>query len=260
MKKRHKDILEILKYSIQEVKVDELAAELEVSAVTIRRDLEFLEKEGMLIRTHGGAIARNESILSSAFKKKTKTNLKEKREIAKAAFKLIKEKETIILCDGTTTYQIASLLKESPLQLRVITNDLNIALELTNVKQMETILIGGKLTGYHSVGGHLGEKVVESIHNNVSSIDRAFIGADAINLEDGLTVFGKEDISIVNVMAKLGNEVVAVVDHTKFGNAKFIPLLSLEEVDVIITDSGIEEEDVEAYRSQGFSIIVAEPL
>lgn len=260
MKKRHKDILEILKYSIQEVKVDELAAELEVSAVTIRRDLEFLEKEGMLIRTHGGAIDRNESILSSAFKEKMRTNLKEKREIAKAAFKLIKEKETIILCDGTTTYQIASLLKESPLELRVITNDLNIALELTNVKQIETILIGGKLTDHHSIGGYLGEKVVESIHNNVSSIDKAFLGADAINLEDGLTAFGKEDISIVNVMAKLANEAIAVVDHTKFGNAKFIPLLSLEEVDVIITDSGIEEEDVEAYRSQGVSIIVAEPL
>jgi DeoR family fructose operon transcriptional repressor len=260
MKARYEAILKILKYSNQEVKVDELSSQLGVSAVTIRRDLEQLEKEDVLIRTHGGAITKSGNIPSPTLRRKMKANLKEKKEIARAALKLIDDHETIILCDGTTTYQICLLLKESLLELRVITNDLNIALELTGVKQIEVVVIGGKMTGHYSIGGYLGEKVVEYIHSNSSSIDKAFIGADAINLQDGLTAFGMGDVNILNVMAKVAKEVIAVVDHTKFGNAKFIPLLPLQQVDTIITDSGIPEPEVEAYRSKGVSIIVAEPL
>ena len=260
MKTRHQAILEILRYSDQEVKVDKFSSQLGVSEVTVRRDLEKLGKEDMLIRTHGGAIARRGDILSPTFRRKMRTNLKEKKEIAEAALKLIGNHETIILCAGTTTYQICLLLKDSLLKLRVITNDLNIALELTDAKQIEVVVIGGKITNYYSIGGYLGEKVLEYIGNNSSAIDRAFVGADAVNLQDGLTSFDIEDVNIVGVMAELARQVIAVVDHTKFGNAKFIPILPLEQVDAIITSSGISEEEVEAYRSKGFSVIVAEPL
>jgi len=260
MKIRHKAILEIVSYSDQGVKVDEISSQLGVSAVTIRRDLEQLDKDGMIIRIHGGAIAKSAIISSPVLRRKMRTNLKEKKEIARAALKLIGNHETIILCDGTTTYQICLLLKESPLELRVITNDLNIALELVGVKGVEMVVIGGRITDHYSIGGYLGEKLVEYIYSSSSSIDKAFIGADAINLQDGLTSFNIEDVNIVNVMTKLAEKTIAVVDHTKFGNAKFTPLLPLDQIDTIITDSGIPEAEVEAYRSKGVSIIVAEPL
>jgi len=259
MKGRLEAILRILRYADREVKVDELSSLLNVSEATIRRDLERLERDGKIVRTYGGALLRREPI-SPVLRRKMRENLREKMEIARAAVGLINNHETIILCDGTTTYQIAVLLKESSLELRVITNDLNIALELAEAEQIETIIIGGKITGHYSIGGYLGEKVVEFIHDTNSSIDKAFIGADAVDLEEGLTTFGKGDVNIVNLMARLAKEVIAVVDHTKFGKAKFIPLLPLDQVDLIITDSGIPEKVVEAYRSKGVPIIVAEPL
>ena len=260
MRTKHESILDILRYSEQEVRVDEFVSRLGVSATTVRRYLEDLEKEGKLIRTHGGAILRDRVGDNPALLKKRRANLKEKSEIARASLKLIRDHETIILSDGTTTYQIALMLRDSSLELRVITNDLNIALVLADRRQIETIVIGGKITEHHSIGGYLGEKVIESLHNDRSSIDKVFIGADAISLEDGLTGFNEWDAKIAGIMANLAEKVIAVIDHTKFDRTRFFPVLPLEEIDILITDSKITEERVKAYKAKEVSIIVAEPL
>ena len=260
MKSRYELILNLLRHSGREIGVDELASKLGVSVATVRRDLEKLESEGLLIRTHGGAIAISSSFVSPSLRERMRNNLREKIEIAETALQLVGNHETIILSDGSTTYQIALLLKESPLELRVITNDLNISLELAGTRRIETILIGGRITDHYSVGGYLGEKVLESLYNEGSSIDKAFIGADAIDLQYGLTAFRESDVKIIQIMAKLAKKVIAVVDHTKFGNSRFTPLLSLEEVDLIITDSGMPQEEADAYRNKGIELIIAQPL
>ncbi|MGQ9632486.1 MAG: DeoR/GlpR family DNA-binding transcription regulator [bacterium] len=256
MIERHEMIREILE-ARGSADVEELSSTLKVSPVTIRKDLRILERRGVILRTHGGAIVNSLNSLGASFLAKMRRNLLEKRKIAGAAIGMLSDQETIILCDGTTTYQIAKLLKRSGLRLRVITNALNIALELAQVNNIETIIIGGRVSEYYSIGGYLGELIVENIKREVGLIDRAFLGADGISLEYGLTSFNEQDASINGEISRVAGETIAVLDHTKFNRARFYPIVPLERVNCIITDDGISEEDVAPYRERGIRVILA---
>src|SRR5690554_5995225 len=151
--KRRKWIIEQLE-RLGRVEVDDLADQLKVSTMTIRRDLDQLEEEGMLIRIHGGAVLPQPLIKEASFQEKETRRMEQKQVIAKKALSRVKDGQTILLDSGTTTLEFAKLLKNRQ-DITVVTNDIKIATELFNT-QLKVFITGGQLQ--NDVGALLGPR------------------------------------------------------------------------------------------------------
>lgn len=247
---RRERILALLETG-EDVDVGTLARTLSVSQATVRRDLDSLERDGSLIRTYGGAIIRKDNLFKPTYVARMRRNLSEKRAIARAAAALISDRETLMLCNGTTTNQIARLLHNNPLEITVITNAVDSALELTRNPRIRTIIIGGEISETYTIGGFLGEKMLEQI----GQVDRIFVGADGVDLTHGLTAYSSADAHINGAMMQVAGDVVLVADHTKFGKVKLAPMASLERVNTIITSSLLPLAAARQFEEQGVKVV-----
>lgn len=235
-KERRKRILEQL-YANGKIDIDELVEELNVSAMTIRRDLNYLEEKNKIIRTHGGAILNKTLLYESSFTEKESKNRLEKQEIAKKAVELINEGSTIMLDSGTTTFEIAKLLKGWE-NITVITNDIKIATELMN-SLVKVIITGGELqNNIGALFGPLTEYVIRNLH-----VDIFFLGAHAVHFEKGVMAPSFEKATVKQLMIKAADSTWLVADSSKFGEKSLTTVCELMEIDGVITDSGLSEED-----------------
>ena len=233
---RRKLILEKLVEN-EKISIEQLGDQLNVSAMTIRRDLAYLEEEEKIIRTHGGAILNKRLIAESSFQTKKEKNSDQKRKIAYTALNYIQGQSTILLDSGTTTLEIAKLLKNES-GLTIITNDIKIASELLESK-VKVIVLGGELQ--NNIGALLGsltEQVLESLY-----VDLFFLGAHAIDLKAGVTAPTYEKASIKKLMVKAAESTWIVADSSKFNQKSFTKVCDLSGVNGIITDGGLSEED-----------------
>jgi DeoR family transcriptional regulator of aga operon len=237
------------------VRVGELAAQFKVSDVTIRNDLACLERDGEITRDHGGAIAKGESKRVTSLLRvdeRAGQNVDAKRRIARVAAELVAPGDTIILDAGTTTGELARLLGGvSP--LTVVTNGLNIALELGTNSDTRLILLGGLLNRESSstVGAlaehNLGELVVPKL----------FLGAQALDLDHGVTDSTPEIAQAKRAMIRAAREVILVTDSSKWGRAGFIKVAPLSELHTIITDDGLTPEAREVIERVGVKLVIA---
>lgn len=235
-KERRALILQALNKS-EDADVDHLAQHLHVSAMTIRRDLKMLEEEGKVIRTHGSAILKEALVNESAFKDKEIKNNEEKKRIAEEAIKLVREGSTLLLDSGTTTLEIAKLLKERQ-NLTIITNDVQIAAELIN-SELTVIMTGGNLqreTG--TLSGSITEDFFRDIH-----VDLLFLGAHAIDFQAGITAPAHDKAYVKKYMVAASQRTWLVADSSKMNRKSFTRVCNLHEVNGLITDSRISKED-----------------
>ena len=229
------------------VKVLDLCKELNVSSVTIRKDLKVLEDKHLLYRTHGGVTLKNPYTTDKHVKEKEKIHADEKQRIGAAAANLIEPNDCIIIASGTSVLALAKQLRPKE-NLTVITAALNVALELMHYPEIEVIQLGGMLRkSASSVTGPYAEKILDDF-----SCNWLFLGVDGIDTEFGLTTTNAMEAHLNRKMMATAQKTVVLADSSKFGKRGFGRICGLEEVDQIITDSSISEHTVKTL--QGMSI------
>ncbi|REJ24493.1 MAG: DeoR/GlpR transcriptional regulator [Bacillaceae bacterium] len=230
---RHRKIVEIVNKKLS-VRVSELSKMFSVTEETIRRDLEKLEKEGRLLRSHGGAVSieRDQQIELSYLEREV-TNAKEKKAIAAEAVKLIQPGDQIVLDASSTAWYMAKELPNVP--LTVITNSIRVAIELSVKDQIKVMSTGGMLSSKSlSYIGPLAERSLETYH-----VNKAFLSCKGVHLEGGLSDSNEWQALIKKQMMEIADKTILLVDSSKFGVRTFALINHIEKVDEIITDSNI---------------------
>jgi DeoR/GlpR family transcriptional regulator of sugar metabolism len=231
--------LEILKMIEKDgkVEIEELVHKLNVSNMTIRRDLAKLEKGGKIVRTHGGAVKANVLTTETPYLTKSVSKIEQKRTIAKYCSNLIPKGSNILLDSGTTTLEIAKEIKMRD-DLTIVTNDLKIASELLDCPS-QVICTGGSLQkGLGVMFGPHTQSILKQI-----KVDILFLGAHAIDLRTGLSAPTLEKALIKRLMIESASKTWVVADFSKFNKCAFSQVCPLDLVDAIITDSKFSEED-----------------
>jgi DeoR/GlpR family transcriptional regulator of sugar metabolism len=234
------------------VTVKQLSEELDVSEVTLRTDLKEMEKEGLLTRTHGGAIMKEPTTPTGSFKKRSETNLKEKQIIAKRALSLIEDKSCILLDASTTALELAKEMKNLNMKLTIMTNGMSSAIELKENPYFNVILIGGILRpGSMALEGSVGIQAMDMLNN----IDLLFTSSSGFSCESGLTDFNFYETDLKKNMVKRAKHVVALLDHSKFNTNSISSFATLEEIDTIITDHVVDEATAEKIKTANVHLI-----
>jgi DeoR/GlpR family transcriptional regulator of sugar metabolism len=227
------------------VKVDELAKELDVSLMTVRRDLEKLKNEGILERCHGGAILKKEV----SYKEKSTLQINEKIEIAQRCAKMVRKGDTVFLDAGTTTYEIAKLIHNIP-SIAIITNDIEIAHFLTGTNA-RVILCGG--TVQKSTGSMVGDFAIHMMENMRTEI--AFIGAASIDDDFNVLTPTSNKAVFKRTVCKYSNRPYLAVDSSKFGKQALLKVNHLSDYAGVITNKIFTDKEKEIMKNQKINII-----
>ncbi|HWA96024.1 MAG TPA: DeoR/GlpR family DNA-binding transcription regulator [Terracidiphilus sp.] len=239
------------------VSVDELSTELGVTVVTVRRDLDTLEQQGLLRRTHGGAVSL-EPLFYEPFRKDRSFLAQvghladEKRRIGRAAAALVGEGETIAVTPGTTATEVVRCL---PLNhnLTVVTNTANVAMELSKRRDVNVFVTGGHLHGdWFSL---VGPTAIRSLENML--IHTLFVGADGLDAEWGASCYIESEAELNAAMLRQSRRHIAVIDHTKFGKVANWRICEIGNLQTIVTDSGATDEMIAPFLALGIEVIRA---
>ncbi|SEN84118.1 transcriptional regulator, DeoR family [Sphingomonas gellani] len=229
-----------------------LAEAFSVSEVTIRQDLERLEAEGHVTREHGGAYLKSVPQQVRAMALHHLVNMDAKRRIGRAAAALVEDGETIILDSGSTTTEMAMQLSDRQ-HLTVITNALNIALVLGATPTCTVHMPGGQFKAPTlSLSGERSADYFEGLFTQ-----KLFLATGAVSFEAGLTFPAIADISVKRAMINTASCVYLLADSSKIGKTSFSSLGGLESIHVLITDSGIRDEDHRGFIDRGIEVIIA---
>jgi DeoR family transcriptional regulator of aga operon len=241
-----------------EATVEELVAMTQTSAPSIRRDLIALEQRGLIRRTHGGA-ALVEPLLYEpfrydvSFQAREQKNAAEKRHIGLAAAALVNENEVIGLTAGTTATQIGRSLRHRQ-KIQIVTNAINIAMELCNQHGIRTYLLGGMVQhawSFSLTGPHSG-KMMEALY-----LDKLFLGGLGIDAERGITVVEYDEAETFRAMAAQARTIVAVMDSSKLGVVKPALVCPIRQVKTLITGVEATPQQIAPFVSAGIEVIQA---
>ena len=255
--KRAKEILRLL-LGHGKASVEELTAALKTSPASIRRDLIRLETRGLVNRTHGGAmLAGNGSPVYEPFRFDASFQIREdrfaaeKQRIARAAAALVQENETIGFAAGTTTTLVARQLVHRR-NISVITNAVNIGMELSSSARLQTTLTGGNLrwAGAFSLVGPL---AIESLAFVV--MDRLFLSATGVDARHGVTVIQPDEAAVFRALVRQARQVIVVADSSKMGLVSPAVVCQPRQIDLLITDDGISEETTAGFVSAGVKVM-----
>lgn len=249
---RRQKILELLEKNGR-VTVDELARHFGVSAVTARTDLDALAELGALRRSHGGAVRALDPLHDYPLKLKEILHHDEKTRIARAAVQLVQPNQTVILDSGSTTAEIARQFKRARIKgISVITNSLSIGSELAEIQGITVIMIGGILRelSQSCVGPHA-EQMMRDLH-----ADHLFLAVDGLHVEVGPSTPDILEAQLNGLMVRASNEITVVADSSKFGRRSMSVIAPMDQVDRVITDSGVQPEMVEALKRRGVELVI----
>lgn len=247
---RHEHILQKLQKQ-GSVEVLALCSELEVSSVTIRKDLKLLEDKNLLYRTHGGATIKNPYTGDRTVNEKEKLNSDEKNQIGLLAAGLIEKNDCVIIGSGTSVLALAKSIRPIG-NLTVITAALNVSMELIKHPEIEVLQLGGMVRkSSSSVTGSYAEKILDDF-----SCSKFFLGVDGIDVEFGLTTTNVAEAQLNRIMIQTSQKTIVLADSSKFGKRGYGKICKLEDVDQIITDSGISEHIVEVLTGMGIEVTI----
>jgi DeoR/GlpR family transcriptional regulator of sugar metabolism len=251
---------ELILSTLQEtgaVSIEGLCVATGASLATIRRDLENLEERSLLKRVRGGAVPigplfyepfRNDA----SFQDKIASFAEEKRRIARAAAATVRKGQTIALSGGTTTTEVVRSLKTLS-GISIITNTVNVAMELANCKGIEVIVTGGVLRGnWFTLIGPIANASTELLFADVM-----FIGVDGIDAELGLTCTNPTEAELLRKLAQHSKKKVVVADHSKLGHVSKYLLCQTSEIDCLITDDGASQAATAPFEERGITVIKA---
>lgn len=236
------------------ITVEELCSSLGASIATIRRDLEDLEGRSLLKRVRGGAVPigplfyepfRNDA----SFQDKISSFAEEKRRIARAAAQLVHVGQTIVLSGGTTATEVVRSLKMLS-GITIITNTVNVAMELSNRKDIEVIVTGGHLRGnWFTLIGPLANQATEMLFADIM-----FVGVDGIDAVHGLTCTNSSEAELLRRLVSHSTVKVAIADRSKLGAVSKWLLCPTNQINRLITDSGASDEAIAPFEKMGIEV------
>jgi DeoR/GlpR family transcriptional regulator of sugar metabolism len=236
----------------KEILVQETADMFRVTGETIRRDLKKLEKQGLLVRTHGGAVLPDDSMLEIPFKIREGVNIPGKNAIGRLAAGLINNGDTIFLDASTSSLYVSKHVREKK-NLTVITNAERIIMELADCPDITLISTGGVLRNKSlSCVGRMAEKAIEGYH-----ADKVFFSCKGFSPRRGMTDSNEQESEIRKIMLKCSETAVFLCDSTKFDKTGFAKTAGLEDIDVIITDAPMPEDWASTLAAAGVRVEIA---
>lgn len=247
---RKREILATLQRE-KSVLVAELSQKYDVTEETIRRDLDKLEKEGFVKKTYGGAVLNQNTGVEIPFRVREKTNKKEKEIIANLVQELIEEGESIMLDSSSTSLMVARNLKNYK-NLTVITNSVEILLELSNCKNIKVISTGGQLRDSAlSLGGRQAELMLQRYN-----VDKAVLSCKGVSMSKGITDSNEPEAQLKSTMRRCGKKTIWAIDSTKFDNVSFVHLAEFQRGDVVVTDKPLESRWMDYFADLGIEVAV----
>ena len=251
---RHQFILNRLKKQ-GNVKVLDLCQDLNVSSVTIRKDLKLLEEKHLLYRTHGGGTQNNPYTTDRPVNEKVNIHSLEKSGIGAAAARLIEPNDCILIASGTTVLSLAKNIQPRG-NLTVVTAALNVASELIHHPGIEVIQLPGLIRKTSSsVTGIYAEQML-----NDFSFSKLFLGVDGIDPEFGLTTTNMMEAQLNKKMIAAAQQTIVLADSSKFGKRGFGKICGLEDIEQVITDSNISDHMVETLKGLGIEVTIADSI
>jgi DeoR family transcriptional regulator, aga operon transcriptional repressor len=250
---RRREILAVLGKNGR-ITVEEVVRRFGVSAVTARGDLDTLSQKGVLVRSHGGGIRPLAAAPEHPLRVRKGIRHEEKTRIAQAAAQLIRPAQTVILCTGSTSAELAAQIRgDSPDGLTVITYALNIASALSEAPGLSLVMVGGILRQESSafVGPHA-EQMMESLH-----ADHCFLSTVGLDVEVGLTTLDIMEAQLNRRMIQAASQVTVLADSSKFGHRSLSLISDFRSIQRVITDTGAPAGDVEKLRSRGIEVYLA---
>lgn len=251
---RRKQILDLLEEE-GSIKTIELSERLGVTGATIRTDLRDLAREGAIVRYHGGVKlpAQKTSDMAENYMVRSVTHVDEKSAIGKAAAELVGSGDTIFMDASSTTSHMIPYLKSHD-EVTVVTNGINIAMELQHHHNFKSIILIGGMLRPHSgaVEGVVSREMVMRL-----SGDYYFVSGNGISATEGLSGNNLFELELKRLCAERCKKIVALVDSSKIGDdsaSKFIPI---EKISILITDSNISEEQAKEFVDKGVKVIIA---
>jgi DeoR/GlpR family transcriptional regulator of sugar metabolism len=249
---RRQQILNLLEET-GSLDVGDLADRFAVSVVTIRKDLDDLEREGLLQRTFGGAVFSHRSRFNKSFLERAGLHRREKRAIAAAALDYVKDGDTIILDAGTTTLALAQLLKQQVKSAFIITCSVPVALELSSAGY-DILLLGGMVRNKSLA--LLGRETLAVLDRYRA--DKAFLGSSGFTAENGHTTPNPDDAQIKEAIMRVSEEIYVLVDSSKYGDQCLTRFAHLRDVDLTITDSRLSKNKAKALEAAGATLRVVD--
>ena len=253
VEERRRRILQLLEEKGR-VTVDELVREFGVTTVTVRSDLDALAERGSLQRSHGGAVRSLETTPDYPLRLKEVLHQDEKTRIGEAAARLVKPNQTVILDSGSTTAAVARQLRKArPGPFTVVTNSLDIAMDLVEVPSISVLMLGGLLRQVsHSFVGPQAEQTMRQIH-----ADHLFLGVDGISLDSGPSTPDILEAELNALMVSAADEVTVVCDASKFGRRSLSVICPMSSVHRVITDITISPGTARELERLGVQVITA---
>lgn len=236
-------------------RVKDLARIFSVTEPTVRRDLDWLESENLIVKEHGGAFLKSANAQVKNFSLQHRDNMDKKSMIAMCAASFVRDGESIILDSGSTVSELAKRLTDRH-GLTIITNALNIALLLGAEPSIDVLVTGGEFKP--PTLSLTGEKAATFFHQLHAS--KLFLAVGGISTEGDLTYPGLSDIPVKRAMISAASEVYLLADSTKFGKTALAVLGGIEGVDFVITDGDITEEHRHMLERRNVKLIIADPL
>ncbi|WP_019535427.1 DeoR/GlpR family DNA-binding transcription regulator [Paenibacillus ginsengihumi] len=232
------------------IRVTELSELCEVTEETIRRDLDRLESEGKLLRSHGGAVSiQTEQTVETPYRERETAYPEEKRKIASEAVRFIQENDRIILDASSTAWYMAQRIPDIP--LTVLTNSIKVAVELSAKEKIQVISTGGLLSPRSlSYVGPLAERSLSTYH-----VDKAFLSCKGLHADKGLSESNELQALIKQAMIGISDEVFVLADSSKVGQQSFARVTGWERVNCLITDDKADREALAAIRERAVQVI-----
>lgn len=234
------------------VRVADLASRLNVSEMTIRRDLEDLEARGALTRVHGGAVSNISRSFEPGFAVRSMQHVDAKRQIGEAAAGLLRDGETVIIDAGTTTLHVVRSLPRD-IRIRALALSLFIADELADMPNVTLMIPGGQVRKHErSFVGPVTTAMVEQL-----TFDTTFVTVGGVDVDAGFTEYEFDDAETKKAALKSARRKVVVADSSKLGAVSFVRLSRTSDIDILVTDSEAPPDTVDALRAAGVDVIVA---
>ena len=232
----------------KELDVNFIKDRFSVSSVTVRNDLMYLERKGVVKRLFGKAVLRDDRI-SGGFDPDEVENLEFKEKIGKFAATLIEENDSIMLYTGTTTMQVARQLDESK-SIIAVTNSIYIAHELRRFSRVKPVLIGGNLSV--DTGATYGVQAIKQLEQY--NIDKLFLSLDGIDADSGITNNHPYETDLNFAPIQAARQIIVIADQSKIGATHFVHMGSIEDVDILVTDTKAPADKIEAIRAKGVTV------
>ncbi len=248
---RQNEIMKQLR-KFRTIKISDISRDLNVTRETIRKDLYEMEERGLIRKVHGGAIL-NKAKFETKYITRKSTNEIEKRSIAKRAADLVEDGDTIYVDYGTTALFFAQEIL-SKKDLTILTNSLPIANELVDYSEFEVIIIGGNVRkNEKSLFGPIAYRNIEKLY-----VDKGFFGIGSIEISAGYTNVHMGEAEVSRLMMNNSQKTIMMADYTKFKSIAMNQVASIEEVDVLVTDSNTDEEILTQLRERNKKVIIVQ--